>query len=129
MNCSPSDSSVHVILQARILEGVAISFSRGSSWPWDWAQVWIAGRFFTIWSPSESCSVESDSLWPQSTKSYIVHWILQATGVGSLSLLQGIFAPGALTQVSRIAGSFFTNWATGEAQSKEKQQQNHQRQD
>ena len=31
MDCSPPGSSVHGILQARILEGVAISFSRGSS--------------------------------------------------------------------------------------------------
>ena len=35
MDCSPSDSSVHGILQARILEWVAIPFSRGSSWPRD----------------------------------------------------------------------------------------------
>ena len=33
MNCSPPGSSVHGILQARILELVTISFSRGSSWP------------------------------------------------------------------------------------------------
>ena len=32
MDCGPPDSSVHVISQARILEWVAISFSRGSSW-------------------------------------------------------------------------------------------------
>ena len=31
MDCSPPDSSVHRILQARILEWVAIPFSRGSS--------------------------------------------------------------------------------------------------
>ena len=33
MDCSPPGSSVHGILQARILEWVAISFSRGSSRP------------------------------------------------------------------------------------------------
>ena len=33
--CSPPDSSVHGILQARILEWVTIPFSRGSSWPTD----------------------------------------------------------------------------------------------
>ena len=38
------------ILQARILEWVAIPFSRGSSQPRDQTQVFcIAGRFFTIW--------------------------------------------------------------------------------
>ena len=42
-DCSPPDSSVHWILQARILEWVAIPFSRGSS------QVfYIANTFFTI---------------------------------------------------------------------------------
>ena len=35
MDCGPPGSSVHGILQARTLEGVAISFSRGSSWPRD----------------------------------------------------------------------------------------------
>ena len=35
MDCSPSASSVPVIFKARILEWVAISFSRGSSWPRD----------------------------------------------------------------------------------------------
>ena len=35
MNCSPTGSSVHGILQARILEWVAVPFSGGSSWPRD----------------------------------------------------------------------------------------------
>ena len=48
MDCSPSGSSVHGILQARILEWVAISFSRVSSQPRNRTQVsCIAGRFFT----------------------------------------------------------------------------------
>ena len=39
---SPPGSSVHGILQARILEWVAISYPRGSSWPRDWTQVsWL----------------------------------------------------------------------------------------
>ena len=47
MDCSLSDSSVHGILQAKILEWVAISFSRRSSWPRDWTQAsCIAGGFF-----------------------------------------------------------------------------------
>ena len=48
MDCSPPGSSVHGISQMRILEWVAISFSRGSFWPRNWTQVsCIAGRFFT----------------------------------------------------------------------------------
>ena len=39
------------ILQARILEWVAVPFSRGSSWPRDWTLVsWISGGFYTIWA-------------------------------------------------------------------------------
>ena len=37
--CSPPGSSLHGILQARILEWVAISFFKGSSWPRDWTCV------------------------------------------------------------------------------------------
>ena len=53
-DCSPPGSSVYGILQASILEWVAISFSRGSSRPKDWTQIsCIAGRFFTIWATRE----------------------------------------------------------------------------
>ena len=46
---SPPGSSIHGILQARILEWVAISFSRGSSQPRDRTQVsCIVGRCFTV---------------------------------------------------------------------------------
>ena len=49
VDCSPSGSSVHGILQARILEWVAISFSRGSSRPRDQTQVsHIADRCFNL---------------------------------------------------------------------------------
>ena len=51
---SPPVSSLHGILQARILEWVAIPFSRGSSQPRDRTQVsCIAGRFFTFWATRE----------------------------------------------------------------------------
>ena len=49
MDCSLPGSSVHRIFQARVLEWVAISFSRGSSQPRDRTQVsCTAGRCFTI---------------------------------------------------------------------------------
>ena len=55
MDCSPSDSSIHGILQARILEWVPISFSRESSQPRDWTEIsHNAGRFFTIWATREA---------------------------------------------------------------------------
>ena len=56
MDCSPPGSSVHGILQARILEWVAISFSRGSSQPRDRTQVSrIAGRCFNLWATIYQC--------------------------------------------------------------------------
>ena len=49
--CNPMDYTVHGILQARILEWVAVPFPRGSSQPKDWTQVsCIAGRFFISWA-------------------------------------------------------------------------------
>ena len=48
-------SSIHGILQARVLEWVAISFSRGSSQPRDWTWIsHIAGRCFTAWATREA---------------------------------------------------------------------------
>ena len=58
--CDPSDysppgSSVHGILQARTLEWVVISFSRGSSWTRDRTPVSsVAGRRFTLWATREA---------------------------------------------------------------------------
>ena len=52
--CNPIDSTVHGILQARILEWVAYPFSRGSSQPRDWTQVsCLVGGFFTNWATRE----------------------------------------------------------------------------
>ena len=54
VDCSPPGSSVHGILQARILEWVAISFSRGSSWPGNWtciSQISCIGRWTLLLEP------------------------------------------------------------------------------
>ena len=60
MDCSPPGSSVHGILQARILEWVIIPFSSGSSQLRDQIQVsCIAGRFFTFWVTREASVSES----------------------------------------------------------------------
>ena len=51
----PMDCTVHGLLQARVLEWVAISFSRGYSQPREKTQVsCIAGRFFTSWATWEA---------------------------------------------------------------------------
>ena len=55
MNYSLPGSSIHEIFQARILEWVAIHFSRASSQPMDQTQVsCTAGIFFTIWATREA---------------------------------------------------------------------------
>ena len=54
MDCSLPGCSVYGIFQARILEWVANSFSRGSSWPKDWTQIsHIVSRCFTLWATRE----------------------------------------------------------------------------
>ena len=65
MDCSLSGSSVHGIFQARVLEWIAISFSRGSSQHRN--RTWvsrIAGRHFT--KPQKDCQLENDQNKPQS---------------------------------------------------------------
>ena len=62
MDCNLPGSSVHGILQARLLEWVAIPFSRESSRLRD--QTWvscIAGRFFIIWATKEVVIREESS--------------------------------------------------------------------
>jgi len=50
MDCSLPGSTVHGVFQARILEWIAISFSRGTSQTRDWTWVSrIVGRRFTVW--------------------------------------------------------------------------------
>ena len=77
MDCSPPGSSVQGIFQARILEWVATSFSRGSAQPRDWT--WVsctAGRFFTDWTTREALSSELKvHLIPWSAPEQ--HWLLK----------------------------------------------------
>ena len=63
MDCSLTGSSLHGILQARVLEWVAVSFSRGSSRRRDQTRVsCIPGRRFKIWATREA-----HSLWNLNT--------------------------------------------------------------
>ena len=65
MDFSPPGSSIHGIFQARVLEWIAISFSRGSSQPRDRTQVsCIAGRRFTVWASREALKTKlPDKCW------------------------------------------------------------------
>ena len=71
---------VRGILQARILEWVAIPFSRGSSWPRDQTQVsHTGGKFFTIWVPDgcESWTIKKAEHWR--TDAVVLEKILESS--------------------------------------------------
>ena len=79
MNCRVTGFSVHGILQARIMEWIAIPFFRGSSQPRDRTLVsCITGRFFTIWATKQNIS-------------RVLNGIFQARVLEWAALLQGIF--------------------------------------
>ena len=73
MDCSLLGSSIHEIFQARfILERAAISFSRGSSWPWDWTQVsHIVGRHFNVWATHQWSPSSEESTCNSSSELFI----------------------------------------------------------
>ena len=76
-DCSPPGSSVHGILQARILEWVTISFSRGSSQPRDRTQVsCLRGRFSTIWAIREALGHLNHKTSSYFWSSQIPQWLL-----------------------------------------------------
>ena len=63
MDCCPPGFSIHGILQAIILEWVAIPFSRRSFWPRNWTWVSrIAGRFITVWATRKSPNLSFSSV-------------------------------------------------------------------
>ena len=92
--CDPMDYTVHGILQARILEWIAIPFSRGSSQPRDWTQVpHVVGGFFTSWATREANTWEAFSYLFSSKKHSWELWEdnfdLIKTLIGRSPLLQG----------------------------------------
>ena len=124
MDCSPPGFSVHGILQAWILEWIVIPFSRGTSQPRDQTLVsCVAGRFFTIWATEKSLNwarpmkVAQSCLTLCDPMDYTVHGILQARILewGAFPFSRGSSQARDQTQVSRIAGGFFTSWVTREA--------------
>ena len=91
MNSSLLGSSIHRIIQARILESVAIPFSRGSSQPRDRTLIfYIAGRFFTIWVTRE-IKLASSSIGPKNGKTL------------NIKLLFDLLSPCFSTRASLVA--------------------------
>ena len=78
MDCSLPGSSIHGIFKARILEWVAISFSRRSSRPRDWTQVSrIVGRHFTLWATREVFNIILHSKRLNTFPKYIISTMQQ----------------------------------------------------
>ena len=132
MDCSPLVSSVSGISQARTLEWIAISFSKGSSGLRDWScssctgrQIlyhWITQEALDITLESESEGVQScptlcdptDCSLPGSS----VHGIFQASILEwvAISFSRRSSQLRDWTQVSCIIGRHFTFWASREVQ-------------
>ena len=131
MDCSPPGFSVHGILQARILEWVAMpttgDLPNPGIKPMPFTFHALAGGFFTTsatWKDqcvySEwSRSAVSNSLWPhgRSLPGSSVHGIFQARILEwlAISFSRGSSQPRDRTQVSCIVGRHFIVWATREA--------------
>ena len=86
MNCSLPGSSVHAILQARVLEWVAVSFSRASSQPRDQTRVsCIAGGFLTVlatrkvpvssWGEVKSCCTGHQDGFLLQVREHLAKWL------------------------------------------------------
>ena len=121
--------SVHRILQARILEWVAMPFSRGSSWPRDLSQVSrIASRFFffftiwatwetplTKWRPCESSDVKRMSCNDHddvATSQGIVRWPSSPQDLGEIYKTDAPIQPSERTypENTLIWGMTLTCW-------------------
>ena len=75
MDCSPPGSSVHGISQARILEWVAISFSRGSSQSWNGTHISCIGRQIPTEPPGKPILVPSYCLLNRSRASLVAQTV------------------------------------------------------
>ena len=96
MDCSPSGSSVHGISQARILEWVPISSSRGTSRPADQTHTsyisCLAGIFFTTELPEQPCIINRSGP--------ITSWEIDGETVETVSDFILFWAPKSLQMVT-----------------------------
>ena len=114
MDCSLPGSSVHGILQARIMEWVAMLSSRGSSQPRNWIQVsCIASGFFTDWATKEAqvatytISINRVQFTLQFTTS--IYWWLQSSISLPIIILPRNSGVYVQTQISQNPGSDYLN--------------------
>ena len=96
MDCSPQGSFVHRILQARILEWVAVPFSSGSSQPTDQTHPGLPHCRWILYQLRHQGSPR------------ILEWV-------AYPFSRGLSQPRNQTRVSWIAGGLFTSWDTRES--------------
>ena len=112
IDCSPPGSSVHGIFQARILEWVAISYSRGSSQPRDWTHGSCSSRriffFLTTWATGETALNE----WSCLTGVKLVHLCRYPRLLTSLFQTGGpkVAAPNSLNTKDPILSLPLSTW-------------------
>ena len=119
-DCSPPGSSVHEIFQARILEWVSISFSRGSSQAWDRTCVSCTGRQILYhWATWEVLCIQGASAFSevaikamQETK-YSKHFVCLLAGC---AMACGILVswPGIESMPPALEVKSLNHWTTRE---------------
>ena len=117
VDCSSPGPSVHGILQARILEWLAIPFSRGSSQPRDrtWVSC-IAGRFFIIWATNQEMILKTHCRIQAFTRDGSRWSALQASlffliGIDdTVILIMFITFQSAFMCIMALFSSSFTRW-------------------
>ena len=112
MDSSPAGSSVHGILQARVLERVAIPFSRGSSQPRDWTLIsCIAGRFFTVWVTSSWHFTQNWACHPSTSPLPLVATsMLPVNEPESLALISSVQSPrGVITTIQSTVNLHYSS--------------------
>ena len=124
MDCSLPGSSIHGIFQARILEWVAISFSRTSSQLRDWTRVSrIVGRHFSVWATREDkvlgnliwehlfCFCKDDRFLSQMAFSWSVWKLFHGNNAINLLVWDYIHWFNFLKTINGLASQTWQGWA------------------
>ena len=124
MDCSLPGSSIHGLLQARILEWVAVPPSRGSSQCRDWTHIsYVYLPWQAVSLPLALPGLVVKWKWKSLScvRLFATPWTIQSMKFSRSEYWSGYFfpfpspgdpQPRVWTQVSRIASWFFTSWAT-----------------
>ena len=116
MDHSPVGSSVHGILQARILEWVAISFSRGSSWPRDWTHVSCIGRWVLFNWATWDTAFQTGILHGELCNTVILtvtHWALKRDLQLSSQCASPLVFPACSSSVKKEKRNVLKNYGRG----------------